>query len=258
MRTEQYWLVRMRNHQEYLGRLIEKTDLYIRIDTAAGTVVRLSVDSIRHMRAVGTSVVRRWKRSLLTMPITHHYFLNASAYGPPVGEGYYQTQYLLLHQVAFGLTEYFSIRAGGTFGFQGAAAKISFPLTDYPLVFGWEGLFGLNSFSSPVNGQSRSLALSQGLVTVGTRVDHLTLGIGLYTSSGRWARAPFFSVSGTARLSPKFSLMSESILWTANDRQIFLSTLGGRIYDKTLVLDLALWYSDESLAPWVGMAVLLY
>jgi hypothetical protein len=147
-------------------------------------------------------------------PNNTRYFFAPSAFMLKKGEGYYQNAYILSNSVSYGVTDHFTI--GG-----GIILPIIFYVT--PKVGFSPGEYihlsaGVIAGGTYLN-QGVVAGIGYGLVTLGTREHHLSLGAGYgaYYAKKDWqeTRKPILNISGTTRLNKRFSLVSENWIFQA-------------------------------------------
>ncbi len=254
----------------YVGRLVHIDSTFVVIDTAQGAEFAIERSRIRYMRKVSADFVRRYRISLLEVPMSANYFINASAYGPSPGQLCYQSSWFILHQVAYGFTDYFSIRAGGAIAFSDLtfpifiAPKLRVPLKTDILTLGMEGYLGGGISSEDLGGVSFSGW--QGLLTWGNRHTHLTAGWGTFSKGNRWMNGSIAYLAGSLRLNIRWGLITENFISTAY-RGTNAHFLGLRHYGRNVSFDLSLLYVVEknsdfgnpiAILPWLGVGIYMY
>lgn len=266
--SEEYLLIRAIDGNLFTGRLLHMDSAEVVLQTEAFPQLVIPRSSIKRMREVK-------KRSLSLAfaaeetAIAGTYFVNESAYGPRKGEAYYSTAMLFFHQGAYGLSDHFSVRVGTFFDFEDfylptwVALKLSIPIRENFLQVALEGMLGrgFNTFEDFRN--EGHLSAMQTLVTIGNRTTNLTFGGGISWRDQKWSQQPFFSVSGTAQVSPHFAFMAENYSFIIYGSRGHLGAFGGRIYGRKVNFDFAIAISREELGdvflfPWVRGSVNFY
>ncbi len=266
--SEEYLLIRAIDGNLFTGRLLRMDSAEVVLQTEAFPQLVIPRSSIKRMREV--------KKQFLTptffaeeTAIAGAYFVNSSAYGLRAGEAYYSTAMLFFHQGAYGFSDHFSVRVNTFFDFEDfylpvwVAPKISIPIRENFLQVALEGMLGRGFDNFEDFEQEAYLSALQALFTIGNRTTNLTLGGGISWRDKQWSQRPFFSVSGTAQVSPRFAFMAENYSFVAYGTSGHIGAFGGRFYGRKVNLDLALAVSREELGdvllfPWVGFSVNFY
>jgi len=197
---------------EYVGKII-KTD-YDRITllTEKGREIKIFAKYIKTMREVSLSNVNK-SNFWFDNPQATKYFISGNGYGLKKGEGYYQNSWIILNQVAIGITNNFSITAGTvplfTFG-EGPSPiwfspKLSIPLVKNKLNIGVSGLGAI-----VVGEKESSIGVLFGTATIGSRDKNISIGIGYGASGGETTPGPTVSISGMFRTFPTSYLLTEN------------------------------------------------
>ncbi len=264
----EYLLIRTIDGNLFAGRLLHMDSAAIVLETPIFPELVIARSAIRRMRDIPA---RRFKSPPIAeeTPVAGTYFVNTSAYGLRSGEIYYGTGLLLLHQVAVGLSDHLSVRGNLLVDFElfylptWVSPKFSFCLREDVLQVAVEGTLGRGFEGFMDFNQGTDLSALQGLLTVGSRSNHLTLGGGFSWVSKQWSRRPFFSLSGSVQLTRSFALMTENyslLLYGANG---YVSAFGGRFYGRRVNADVGLVTYHElefgvSIVPWLGLSVNFY
>lgn len=130
------------------------------------------------------------------------------------GDGYYQNAYILSNSVSYGVNDHFTIGGGIILPIIFyITPKVGFSPGDYIHLSA-----GIIAGGTYLN-QGVLAGIGYGLITVGTRDYHLSLGAGYgaYYAKKVWqeTRKPIFNISGTSRLNKRFSLVSENWIFQA-------------------------------------------
>lgn len=256
----QYFSVLLTNGQQYTGQMVHSDSAAIVLRVKPGVELSIDLASIEKMRIVSEAYFRRQQRSAANAPTGEAYFVNSSAYGPPAGEGYVAGNILFFFQGNYAITDNFSLRAGGLFLPTLVAPKLTVPIVHDELAVGAEGIIGIWPFEDNIS------FLMRGMATLGNRSTHLTASVGwVPTTRKHRASSSVFGLAASLRSSPNFGLMTENYFFPGNDL-VGIYSLGGRIYRRTLSLDLGLVFLAFDYdfipyplpAPWFGMAFYLY
>lgn len=241
----------------------------------SGEIIRLSSDSMTisqeniHSFSIPLGSIKSIKKIKKTLPGTWsndpnntRYFFAPSAFMLKKGDGYYQNAYILSNSVSYGVSDHFTIGGGIILPvIFYITPKVGFSPGDY-LHLGAGIIAGGTYLNSGI-----MAGIGYGLVTIGTRDYHLTMGAGygaIYLEKA-WqeTRKPIFAFSGTARLNKRFSFVSENwvfqaafeeeiekVEWVNGMQQIYYENIpgvrkfvaacsgGGRFVWKKLALDL--------------------
>ncbi len=260
-----YMLVRTEDGNQYVGRLLQMDSTTIVLETAIFPELPIPRYAIKSMKPVSLKRARQ-SFSAEELPIAGAYFVTGSAYGVPAGESYYSNGMVLFNRYGVGLSPYFSLQAGlliyfEDFIFPGwVAPKLSIPIRQDFLTVALEGMIG-RGFDVFTEYEETSLNGLQTLMTLGSRVNNLTVGCGLAWSGMRWARQPMFSLSGTLLLSKRMALMTEnySFLRRYDNERVYASTIGSRVYGRVVNFDFGISILRESaytdVVPWLSLGV---
>lgn len=106
---EDYLLIRTHDGNGYADRMLGSDGAMVVIETRVSPELVFARGKVERMRFVSSEHARP-DFLLEGIPVAEGYFVNNSAYGVPVGTGYYSSVPLLHHQVSFGLSEYIFVR----------------------------------------------------------------------------------------------------------------------------------------------------
>ncbi len=263
--SEEYLLVLTADGNRFVGKVLYQDSATVTLSTRVFTEIAIPRAHIKSTRWVPAQHFSKNIDATET-PIYGTYFVNSSAYGIPRGSGYYMCSMLLFHQVGVGLSDHFSLRGGVMIDFDAfyfpsvIVPKVSIPIWKDRLHAAVEGLIGRGFDDFHPEYTNTDLTMLQGLITIGNRADHLTVGGGVSWSGGRWGKEPYFSLAGTKRIAERFSLIAESISFLDYDWRVFNSMVGGRIYGRKINFDFAVvWSPDyDEFLPWASLSVNFY
>jgi len=153
---------------------------------------------------------------------THHFFF-PSGYSLRKGQSYYENIYIFYNSYTYGVTDNFSITAGAevaTLLFNSStplifvSAKFSVPFKNDKAAFALNGTYIRIPFNN-----SEGFAILTGSLTLGSRNNNVTLGVGLgfNTSTGINDEVIPVSFSMMQRLSHKLSFVSENYIFIEDD-----------------------------------------
>ncbi|MCS6929663.1 MAG: hypothetical protein NZM43_09220 [Saprospiraceae bacterium] len=268
--SEEYLLIRAKDGNTYVGRLIRQDSTFIVLETKIFAELPIPRKSIRHIRTVPRAPLDL-ALVVSETPVAGNYFANGSAYGMQKGECYIATTPIFYHQVSIGVSKHLSLQGSLVLDVEDfyfpvwIAPKISFPLRADHLILALEGLFG-RGFYTFTDYEWSKFSAFQGLLTMGSRLTHITLGTGFGRTEGGWARKPFFSISGSAQVGSNFTLISENYLFSIGGQSAKVHAVGGRAYIRRvsaefgIVLQLGyVWETIESqVIPFVGLRFNFY
>lgn len=211
-------LIKTNNHVQ-----LELNDLRI----FAGTLQKISEDSltirdeklgllnvpfsaIRDIKTIKPGLPGAWTND----PNNTRYFFAPSAFILRKGDGYYQNAYILSNSVSYGVNDHFTIGGGIILPIIFyITPKVGFSPGDYVHLSA-----GIIAGGTYLN-KGIMAGIGYGLVTLGTRDYHLSIGAGYgaYYGEQKWqqTKKPILNVSGTARLNKRFSLVSENWIFQA-------------------------------------------
>lgn len=249
--TTQIVEVETRDGNVFLGTLLSETEERIVIRTDVLGELTINRADIRRITRVPATQIRDgevWYRSAHDT----RYFFQSNAFNLRKGEGYYQNAWVLFNQVSYGLTRNFSMGAGfvPTFLFGEASTpvwitpKLSIPLKQESLTVGVGGIMGT------LIGEGGSAGILYGNLTVGDRNRNVTVAGG-YGYAEEESGEVLFGLSGSVRVRPKLSLMTENYVFA----ETFISFVGFRHIGRRLAIDGALAIPEgvEVVVPWLSV-----
>ena len=251
-----------RDGNAFSGRIVSQTELRYRVDTEAYGLIWIGKDNIRSIRAIEPAEVREGKIWPFN-PQASRYFFSPNGYGLRKGEGYYQNVLLVFNQVAFGITDHFSIGAGTVPLFLFGAGetpvwitpKFTIPILPDKLQIGAGILTGV------VLGLDNSVfGIPYGIVTIGDRNNNLSLGLGYGFAASEFASTPTVNLNAMFRISPRSYLLTENILFNDGDNSIGVISFGGRSIWTGISLDYGLVVPVSTgeafiAIPWLGVVI---
>jgi hypothetical protein len=257
-----FYRVETTDGNEFIGKIIERSNTHIVLETETMGVINLPLNTIRRIVPVqpGRYVNGRlW----LENPQASRYFVAPNGYGLRRGEGYYQNVWIFFNQFSVGITDHFSMGGGliPLFFFGGAPTpvwvtpKFSVPVVKDRLNIGAGALAG-----AVLGDGGTGFGIVYGIATVGSRDRNLGLGLGYGFGGGSWSTAPLVNFSGMIRTGPRGYLMAESFFIPASGENSAVILLGGRTLIRRVGLDygalLPLFGSETFvIIPWLGLTV---
>lgn len=264
---EKYLLVRTTDGNRYIGRLLRANSLELVLETPVFPELVIQRSHISRMKLLPPEHAQP-DFLLEGVPIAGTYFANTSAYGIPAGKGYYSSALLLHHQVAWGVSEYVSVRGNIFLDFDDypmwVAPKISVPVLKNAIQVALEGSIGrgLNVYYSDFN--RSDLSVIQGLITLGKRSMHLTAGGGISWGGGQWAQRPFFSISSSVNAGKRWVLISENYFFRVYGEEERLDIIGARYHGYRFSFSLGIISARQgdvlisTVIPWAGVMLNIY
>ena len=259
--TTALFRVETRDGNEYFGRILEQNNDQLRLETE-----KLGIITIRMMEIVDIDFVNRKEikdeKYWFENPQSTRHFWSPNGYGLKRGEGYYQNIWVLFNQVSVGITDHFSIGAGAVplFLFAGTSTpawltpKFSIPVQDN-FSIGAGGLFG-----TVLGEQDTGFGIAYGLLTVGSRDQNMTLGMGYGYAGKTWATTPAISLSALIRTGARGYIVTENYYLSSGGEGVLLLSFGGRRIIKKTGLDFGVFISAVTgggflAVPWLGVTV---
>lgn len=249
--------IETRDGNQFTGELISQDSSAVQIQTRLG-ILTISRSDIISMKEVEINQIRDgqlWMHN----PQASRYLWSPNGYSLKRGEGYYQNIWIFWNQVAYGLTDHFSI--GGAliplFLFGGAptpvflTAKFSIPVK--PDKFN----IGLGAMAGAVIGEAdATFSLLYGIGTYGSPDNNFSAGIG-YGFSGDGFSSPTINLGGMTRISNRWYLLTENYIFPSES--FVLLSFGARSMIKTAALDFGLIFPTQVDSfigiPWLGFTV---
>ncbi len=237
--------VEMKDGSVFIGVRLAMTDDELILDTESLGKINLPLAGIREIRELDAPPGRfRYGNVAANQNI-----LGPNAFGLRKGQKQYSNFMLGYNQMAFGLSDRFSLYAGievfsllvgiaeGDFIGPGMVLRphFSFPLKQDKLTFGCgvlaggivgtgDGAFGLAPYGS---------------IAVGDKDRNLNVNFGIGIGGGS-VSPPFFAVNGNLRLTPGFGLNMENWIFPGRFETAIANSIGVRIYGERISWNIAL------------------
>jgi len=254
--------VYMNDGNNFIGRLSTMDAEKLTIETEKyGTLTfnMVDVNSVETLAAAKTVGGEIWTEN----PQATRYLWAPNGYGLKKGEGYYQNIWVLFNQVAFGVTDNFSMGGGMVplFLFDGTSTpvwitpKFSIPIKKDKVNFGAGALLGT------VIGEETGFGIIYGIATFGDKDKNASIGLGWGFGDGEWADSPTITFNALVRTGPKGYFVTENYYIDAGGERFVLVSAGGRRMINRFSLDfaLALPFSEQIdsfvAIPFLGFAV---
>ena len=226
---------------EFFGKVLEDTPDAILLETKTLGQVRIPKVSISVIKeGVQGRVVagEYWHDS----PHATRYFFGPTGYGLRKGEGYYNNSMVFLNQVSYGFSVNFTMGLSVIplvfTNVIWVTPKVSIPIQKDYLNVGIGALVGgvVTTFD-----ENAFLGLPYANMTLGSRNQNFTVGLGYGYGNGQWAQSPTLMLGSTARTGKKFAIVTENyFLGNATDGPSTIVSLGGRFLGKRVAIDAAL------------------
>jgi hypothetical protein len=240
--------IETKDNNRIKGKVIEKTDTHLTIETASTGNITIERNKIRDIEEI--NLIDTGKFSYENQHASRN-FMTPTAFGVKKGEGYYKNTMLIFNSVNYGVTNHFSI---------GASTDIIGLLSSQrtPLVM------SLNTkFSTAVSknaaiaggftvtrvgdlGESRSAGILYTVVTLGDKNKSVTLGGGypiLFQNTDNQTNPLLFTISAQYRLSDNFALLTENWFASASEGAVGIGSIGGRYMRKGFAFDFAVMFA---------------
>ena len=196
-------VVKMNNGDEFRGKIINRDQNTIVLETTNGTLNLIS-SNVRSINIDSYKGEFRFPNSNET-----RYFFGPSAIPIKQGKGYYQNVLLTTNFINYGLfknvsigggVEFISLLLGNPVWF--LTPKVGVKVGDYSHIGGG---FIMAGFAG-----EGTATLGYGVYTIGSSETNLTVGAGYGFISGQLSNQPTIMVSGTHRVGNNFSLLTEN------------------------------------------------
>lgn len=255
LQPKPYVYVELLNGDDYEGFLLEQGSESLLIIDENGVEVRLDMLKIKSIEFERAATVKESHYNLQAS----RYFFGPNALNMRRGEGYYQNNWVFLNQVSFGLSDRFTIGVGTIplfiFGYGAPTPiwitpKFSIPVVPDRINVAAGGLFG----TITGGGINSTFGIGYGSFTLGDHDRNINLSVGYGMADGEWSSYPTISLSGMARLSKKFYVITENYFIF----DTYLFSFGGRSIWSEVSLDYGFITSPseiEALIPWLGITV---
>ncbi len=192
---------------------------WIKTHSSVSDVIGYHYDVFREGQLIfepGSSKIKDVLSDMEQHSFTHRYLFSPTAYPLKKKDTYYNTYYLMIHDVQHGFGDRFSMTFGtSTFLFPyyvisqyaiPVNEKSSFAVGDLLLFFPWDGLYVGN--------------LVYGIYTYGNKSNNFTVGAGLWSTNKNDISATghkaAITLSGKVSVSRRVSLISENYLFQMN------------------------------------------
>ena len=260
--TAEYVAIRTTDGNEFVGQVLRQDSMAVVLRTDMFSEIVLQRAFIRRMIPVApgqASSNNYW----FEVPASANYLIGPTAYGLRKGEGYYHNGLVFWNQVAFGLSDLFSISMGSIPLLAidevlpiWVQPKFSFPILENKVTFGFSGILG-RSFSS-YEMDDFALGGVLGQVTIGTRNTNVTVGLGTAWGDGRWSKGAIASIGGALRTGTRFAWLTENYFFRAYGYPAVLNMSGFRIIGRRVSFDFGLLSYFEELEiqgalPWLAL-----
>lgn len=226
------------------GKVLSASSTEIVIQTSNMGDITIKRENIRSLVLLSSKdAQKRW----FPNPNTTRYYFGPTGRNLKKGEGYFQNVLLTTNLAHYGITDFFSIGGGFEFIslFSGhpviiLTPKVGFDISNNFSVGG--GLFYVNiaALADDLSGSGGGIAY--GAATVGNDNTHGTLGLGWFFGGGEAASSPVVTISGAARLSKRFGLVTENWILPKlglfeDEKNIFVITYGVRFIGERSTFD---------------------
>lgn len=248
--------VRLRSGQVLSGRIVSRDERELVLESEDGVRSVVPAASVVEVREAAAGATRApWDLD----PNRTRYLYSPSGFMLPRGEGYVSQTELLLTTVAYGVTDWLTVGAGGVVPFWFASGgfnltglvKVGGGLTDWLHVAGTA-----QAFWAPSADEATAAGLGFATVTVGRPDLHLGVSAGAPFVVGDEANDmgdAAFSVSGVARLSSRVALVTENWFFPSSDDDVMVNGVAVRFIGSRLAVDAGLVFATglDIPVPWL-------
>lgn len=231
-----------------LGTLIEDNETHLILNSKA--IGRISIDkmNIRLYKRVKENLIAK-ENGWVENPNATRNIFSPTGYGLKKNEGYYQNFMLGLNQLSYGVTDNFTIgltlEAFSTFAaINGLIDSPAFAITPKYSIPVKKDFYNIGVGAMIISLPDTEMLFDWNLFyvvnTVGSKDRNVSLGVAYGLKEGSLANLPTFTLSGTYRISPQLSLITEN--WFIPDIKSFqaFNLFGVRITGKKVSWDISL------------------
>ena len=246
---------------EFMGQIVHEDSLKIIFKTEKLGDISIFKTDIKRSKTVEVQQIKDGKY-WFPNPQSTRYFWSPNGYGLKEGEGYYQNNWVIWNQFAYGLSDNFSIGAGviPLFLFSVptpvfATVKFSIPVVDEKFNI------AAGAIAGTIIGESETgFGILYGLATLGSPDVNVTFGLGYGFAGGEMASTPAININGLMRVSKSSYIITENYILSGGGESVVLISFGGRTIFKKVALDYGLvlpFFGDgiEIALPWLGFSL---
>jgi hypothetical protein len=247
--------IETKDNNRIKGKVIEKTDTHLTIETASTGNITIERNKIRDIEAINLIDAgdfafenQHASRNLMT----------PTAFGVKKGEGYYKNTELVFNSIHYGITDHFSVGAsadimgpltGNRPFLMTLNTKLSTPLGKNAAIAGGFTLIQTRpifSFGNETDGTSNGILYT--VVTLGNKNTNLTVGGGYSMLLNKKpqqnpSNTALLTLSGQYRLSDHFALLTENWTSFSGGEIATIGGIGGRYMRKGFAFDVAIPYA---------------
>jgi len=260
--TAEYVAIRTTDGNEFVGQVLARDSTTVVLKTDMFSEIAIQRAFIRRMIPVAPGQASSnlyW----FEVPVSANYFVGPTAYGLRKGEGYYHNGLVFWNQVAFGLSDRFSISVGSIplLAFDEVLPiwvqpKFSFPIVENKVTFGLSGILGRSFSTYEIDDFALGGVLGQ--VTIGTRNTNVTVGLGTAWGDGKWSKGAVASMGGVLRTGTRFAVLTENYFFRSYGYPAAINMSGFRIIGRRVSFDFGLLSYIEELEiegalPWLAL-----
>jgi hypothetical protein len=240
--------IETKDNNRIKGKVIEKTDTHLTIETASTgniTIERNKIRDIEEINLIDTGAFAYENQH------ASRNFMTPTAFGVKKGEGYYKNTMLVFNSVNYGITDHFSIGASADIiGLLSSEripfvmslnTKLSTSISKNAAIAG-----GFTVARVGASGESGSAGILYSVVTFGDKNKSITLGGGypiLFKNTSNRNNPLLFTISAQYRLSDNFSVLTENWFAGASEGAGGIGSIGGRYMRKGFAFDFAIMFA---------------
>ncbi len=246
--------VRTRDGNEYVGFIEIRNSAEIQLRTTNMGIVTIPIDQIRKIREIDPRDVDRLFPDFYSAYKTKYYTI-PSAQMLKKGEGYYQNGILLNNQVAYGITDHWSVGIGTFIPFAAwISTKAGFSIS--------EGIHLAGNFSigTQLEEGPATVGLFTGIITLGKDRFQATFGGGLLLEDGAFQNQAVFQFGALFQTGPRGYIIFEGNVLHSSEFFDRTYIFGGRTRVRRVAIDYGVGFIDDNsdflfLYPYVGVLI---
>ena len=248
---EVYVSVKMLDGNKFFGKRIALTDTHLVIETSSIGKLNLELRNIKSIKEIGAPKIVEGEYWYETPNSTRNLF-TPTGYSLEKGDAYYQNLMLVYNQFSYGFSDRFtvgvgfeiiSLLVGSNSPLFTITPKYSIPLKENQ----WNLGVGALIVGVPSTENFIDLGTLYATNTFGSKDTNLSIGLGFGITDGSFSERPILNISGNARVSKRFGLLTENWILPFDGSSAGVFSFGIRIIGERMTWDFAfLGLSDSS------------
>lgn len=241
--TSRTYKIELTDKSEFIGKYIARDSVSISIRTTSIPRIDIPVKTIKRINVIDSPQLVNgvyW----FPNPNPTRYLFGPSAINLKKGEGYFQSIYVVVNSINYGLTDNFSIGGGiELYSLLAYSRPIFFitPKVGYKVSKNLHlggGIMFVAVGHDEFENDGGSAGFVYGLSTFGSHDSNFTTGLGWGFIDGEFSEKPFITLSGMVRISRRAAFVSENwIIPTEGYYGVF--SYGVRFFGEKISVDLA-------------------